>query len=115
MADRIKLRRGPKNKLDLNVYELGYVTDSDEERLYFNNGSMVPIPNDKDITDIKTEVTNITSQINTKMSLFIGENIPDISKRDGETLYFKVTETINTADTSETIKASPNMGIKVVE
>ena len=108
MADRIKLRRGPKSKIDLNVYELGYVTDTNEERLYFNNGSMVPIPNDKDITDIKT-------QINTKMSLFIGENIPDISKRDSKTLYFKVTETINTGNTSGTIKASPNMGIKVVE
>ena len=108
MADRIKLRRGPKSKMDLNVFELGYVTDTNEERLYFNNGSMVPIPNDKDITDIKTE-------INTKMSLFIGENIPDISKRDSKTLYFKVTETINTGNTSGTIKASPNMGIKVVE
>ena len=108
MADRIKLRRGPKSKIDLNVYELGYVTDTNEERLYFNNGSMVPIPNDKDITDIKT-------QINTKMTLFIGENIPDISKRDSKTLYFKVTETINTGNTSGTIKASPNMGIKVVE
>ena len=61
MADRIKLRRGPKNKIDLNVYELGYATDSDEERLYFNNGSMVPIPNNKDITDIKTELTETTN------------------------------------------------------
>ena len=61
MADRIKLRRGSKNKIDLNVYELGYVTDSDEERLYFNNGSMVPIPNNKDITDIKTELTEATN------------------------------------------------------
>ena len=61
MADRIKLRRGPKNRIDLNVYELGYVTDSDEERLYFNNGSMVPIPNEKDIIDIKTELTEATN------------------------------------------------------
>ena len=64
MADRIKLRRGPKNNIDLNVYELGYVTDSDEERLYFNNGSMVPIPNNKDITDIKTELTKTTNVSN---------------------------------------------------
>ena len=64
MADRIKLRRGPKNKIDLNVYELGYATDSDEERLYFNNGSMVPIPNNKDITDIKTELTETTNVTN---------------------------------------------------
>ena len=64
MADRIKLRRGPKNRIDLNVYELGYATDSDEERLYFNNGSMVPIPNNKDITDIKTELTETTNVSN---------------------------------------------------
>ena len=64
MADRIKLRRGPKNKMDLNVYELGYATDSDEERLYFNNGSMVPIPNEKDITDIKAELTEATNVSN---------------------------------------------------
>ena len=57
MPDRIKLRRGPKSKIDLNVYELGYVTDQNEQRLYFNNGSIVPIPNNKDITDIKTELT----------------------------------------------------------
>ena len=57
MPDRIKLRRGPKSKIDLNVYELGYVTDPNEQRLYFNNGSIVPIPNNKDITDIKTELT----------------------------------------------------------
>ena len=64
MADRFKLRRGPKNNIDLNVYELGYATDSDEERLYFNNGSMVPIPNNKDITDIKTELTETTNVTN---------------------------------------------------
>ena len=64
MADRIKLRRGPKNNIDLNVYELGYVTDSNEERLYFNNGSIVPIPNNKDITDIKTELTETTNVTN---------------------------------------------------
>ena len=61
MADRIKLRRGSKSKIDLNVYELGYVTDPNEQRLYFNNGSIVPIPNNKDITDIKTELTKTTN------------------------------------------------------
>ena len=82
MADRIKLRRGPKNKIDLNVYELGYVTDSDEERLYFNNGSMVPIPNEKDITDIKaelTEATNVSNQ-NKKDVSELKESISGIIK-----------------------------------
>ena len=64
MPDRIKLRRGPKSKIDLNVYELGYVTDPNEQRLYFNNGSIVPIPNNKDITDIKTELTKTTNVSN---------------------------------------------------
>ena len=64
MADRIKLRRGPKSKIDLNVYELGYATDSTEKRLYFNDGSMVPIPNEKDITDIKAELTEATNVSN---------------------------------------------------
>ena len=64
MADRIKLRRGSKSKMDLNVYELGYVTDPNEQRLYFNNGSIVPIPNNKDITDIKTELTKTTNVSN---------------------------------------------------
>ena len=61
MPDRIKLRRGSKSKIDLNVYELGYVTDPNEQRLYFNNGSIIPIPNNKDITDIKTELTKTTN------------------------------------------------------
>lgn len=64
MADRIKLRRGPKSKIDLNVYELGYATDSTEKRLYFNDGSMVPIPNEKDINDIKAELTEATNVSN---------------------------------------------------
>ena len=64
MADRIKLRRGAKSKIDLNVYELGYATDSTEKRLYFNDGSMVPIPNEKDINDIKAELTEATNVSN---------------------------------------------------
>ena len=64
MPDRIKLRRGPKSKIDLNVYELGYVTDQNEQRLYFNNGSIVPIPNQQDITNIKTELTKTTNVSN---------------------------------------------------
>ena len=82
MADRIKLRRGPKSKMDLNVYELGYVTDSTEKRLYFNDGSMVPIPNEKDITDIKaelTEATNVSNQ-NKKDVSELKESISGIIK-----------------------------------
>ena len=81
MPDRIKLRRGPKSKIDLNVYELGYVTDQNEQRLYFNNGSIVPIPNNKDITDIKTELTKTTnvSNKNKQDILELKESIDGIS------------------------------------
>lgn len=81
MPDRIKLRRGPKSKIDLNVYELGYVTDQNEQRLYFNNGSIVPIPNNKDITDIKTELTKTTnvSNKNKQDISYLKESIGGIS------------------------------------
>ncbi len=88
MADRIKLRRGAKSKLDLNAYELGYVTDSNEKRLYFNDGTMVPIPNDKDIKDIKNELKeceNISNQnkkdvseLNKSVSSRLNERMKDI-------------------------------------
>ena len=82
MADRIKLRRGPKNKMDLNVYELAYATDSTEKRLYFNDGEMVPIPNEKDINDIKTELTEATkvSTQSKKDILEIKESVSSIAK-----------------------------------
>ena len=85
MSDRIKLRRGPKSKIDLNVYELGYVTDQNEQRLYFNNGSIVPIPNNKDITDIKTELTKTTniSNKNKQDIAYLKDNIGGISVTGG--------------------------------
>ena len=85
MPDRIKLRRGPKSKIDLNVYELGYVTDQNEQRLYFNNGSIVPIPNQQDITDIKTELTKTTniSNKNKQDIAYLKDNIGGISSGGG--------------------------------
>lgn len=85
MSDRIKLRRGSKSKIDLNVYELGYVTDPNEQRLYFNNGSIVPIPNNKDITDIKTELTKTTnvSNKNKQDILDLKESIDGIGSSGG--------------------------------
>ena len=85
MSDRIKLRRGSKSKIDLNVYELGYVTDPNEQRLYFNNGSIVPIPNNKDITDIKTELTKTTnvSNKNKQDILDLKESIEGIGSGGG--------------------------------
>ena len=65
-----------------------------------------------DVNNNKTKIAEHTSQLNAKMSLFIGEKLPD--KRDKNTLYFKVTETVATGNTSGTIKASPNMGLKEI-
>ena len=55
----------------------------------------------------------VNTQLNYKMSLFIGEVLPEIDKRDEKTLYFKVTDTISTA-VSENLKVSPTMGLKVI-
>lgn len=67
---------------------------------------------DYDTSNIVNTLNSHTSQLNDKMSLFIGEKLPD--KRDKNTLYFKVTETVATGNTSGTIKASPNMGLKEI-
>ena len=45
---------------------------------------------------------------NNKLGLWIGENPPE--QREQGTLYFKVTDTISYF--SDTLKVSPNMGIR---
>lgn len=100
MADRIKLRRGPKSKMDLNVYELGYVTDSNEQRLYFNNGSMVPIPNQQDITSLKKSVAGIpdmTKQLNNmgNPSLLINGNFNNPVNSRGQAEYTSATNCLD--------------------
>ena len=53
----------------------------------------------------------LAEQLNEKLSLFIGETLPD--EKDDKTLYFKVTDTINISNNGP-IKASPTMGLKEV-
>lgn len=55
----------------------------------------------------------LAAQSNDKMSLYVGETLPEVSKRDEKTLYFKVTDTINIG-INGIIKASPTMGLKEV-
>lgn len=55
----------------------------------------------------------VNTQLNAKMSLYIGEALPEINNRDEKTLYFKVTDTVNTG-TSENLKVSPTMGLKLI-
>lgn len=57
------------------------------------------------------DVTDLAAKVEGKFSLFIGETLPD--KKDDKTLYFKVTDTINSSSNGP-IKASPTMGLKEV-
>lgn len=54
---------------------------------------------------------SVIAHLNEKLSLFIGETLPD--EKDDKTLYFKVTDTINISNNGP-IKASPTMGLKEV-
>lgn len=56
---------------------------------------------------------NINKEVNEKMSLYIGETLPEVSKRDEKTLYFKVIDTVSTG-ASENLKVSPTMGLKLI-
>lgn len=73
-----------------------------------------------DVAALENEGSNLvdginknTTQLNEKISLCIGETLPEISKRDEKTLYFKVTDTISTG-ISENLKVSPTMGVKLI-
>ena len=97
MGDTIKARKGIKASIDpLLLGEFGFTTD--EERVYIggNNGN-IPLPNATDLSE--------------KMQLYIGETLP--TTREKNTLYFKVTNTINNG-TTDNIQVSPTMGIKIV-
>lgn len=69
--------------------------------------------NDKEVrrTTIKEILNKFTSENN--VGLYIGETLPEVSNRNENTLYFKVTDTINTT-ANENIKISPTMGLKLV-
>lgn len=103
MSDRWKLRRGLRKDIDLDLYEPGYITD--EDRISVGGpGGPIDIPSKKDIDNLK----------NNKIGLYIGPTIPEVSNRDPNTLYFKVTDTVSTGGDIDNVKVSPTMGIKEV-
>ncbi|WP_061343004.1 hypothetical protein [Clostridium botulinum] len=57
---------------------------------------------------------SIDNKIKDKINLVISEELPEIDKRDRKTLYFKVTDIVNTG-TNNNVKVSPKMGIKVID
>ncbi|EHI98053.1 putative tail fiber-related protein [Clostridium sp. DL-VIII] len=67
----------------------------------------------KDIDILTNSINSITTHLSEKIELYIGETLPAIADRKKNTLYFKVTDTISTG-TTENIKVSPTMGIKVI-
>lgn len=64
-----------------------------------------------DLREISDMMIDLADKVEGKFSLFIGETLPN--KKDDKTLYFKVTDTINSSS-NELIKASPTMGLKEV-
>lgn len=66
-----------------------------------------------DIIDLDNRVTQITSSLNDKIELYINETLPSTEDRNENTLYLKVTDTINSSSNGP-IKASPTMGLKEV-
>ncbi|OOM75505.1 BppU family phage baseplate upper protein [Clostridium sp. BL-8] len=67
----------------------------------------------QNIGNLVEQVNSNTAQLSEKIELYIGETLPAIADRKKNTLYFKVTDTISTG-TTENIKVSPTMGIKVI-
>lgn len=67
----------------------------------------------KEVLTLTTKVNDITVQLNNKIELYIDEILPNVEERKKNTIYFKVTDTINTS-TDGPIKASPTMGLKEV-
>lgn len=104
MADRMKARRGSKEKMDLKMYEIGYATD--EKRMYIQDDSgAIPLPNKEDIDVINEKVDNSSS-------IYINETLPEIVDRNEKTLYFKITDTLSSLGNNVTV--SPTMGLKEV-
>ena len=56
----------------------------------------------------------LDEQNNNKINLYVGETLPEIRDRNKKTIYCKVTDTISASNTTENIKVSPLMGIKLV-
>ncbi|KAI3350800.1 phage tail protein [Clostridium botulinum] len=67
----------------------------------------------KEIEEVSLRVNELNKQIKDKINLVISETLPDINERDNKTLYFKITDVVNTG-ISNNMKVSPQMGIKII-
>lgn len=65
----------------------------------------------KDIQVLEAKIKETNTQLSDKLELFIGETLPVTRKKN--TLYFKVTDTINNGTTGN-LTVSPTMGIKII-
>lgn len=102
MGDRFKLRRGTRDKIDLKVFELGYLNS--EKRLCIQDDTVIEFPNKEDLKTVEDKIKDSSS-------VFIGETLPDISERTNG-LYMRKTEVLSSFGNN--VKISPNMGLKEV-
>lgn len=66
-----------------------------------------------DKTNVVNAIKENTSSLSQKMEIYIGETLPAIADRKEKTIYLKTTDTINSG-TTENLKVSPTMGIKII-
>ena len=97
-TEKYKLKK-PSAEDFFNIQDFNENTDKIEQALKENAENL-----DLKIADVNTN----------KINLYVGETLPEIRDRSKQTLYFKVTDTISASNTTENIKVSPLMGIKLV-
>lgn len=66
----------------------------------------------QDIQSLDAKIQNANIKLSEKAQLYIAGTLPTITEREANTLYFKVTDTLN-INTNANITVSPTMGIKI--
>lgn len=97
-TEKYKLKK-PDAEDFFNIEDFNENTDKIEQALKENAENL----------DLKIADVN-----NNKINLYVGETLPEIRDRNKKTIYCKVTDTISASNTTENIKVSPLMGIKLV-
>ncbi|OOM80948.1 phage tail protein [Clostridium sp. BL-8] len=92
-------------RIVLEVLNVGNVT------IKIDPNVVAATKNDVQVLEAKFE--DVSAQLSEKMELYVGQTLPSIADRKENTLYFKVTDTISLG-TTDTVKVSPTMGIKIV-
>lgn len=72
----------------------------------------------KDITTeddktIEQNIKEVKSHLEDMKKIIVSETIPDVSKRVPNTIYCKITDVQSTNGTTNALKVSPTMGLKV--